>query len=69
MSFTWLKDVDPFWGTCLVTALYVAVLLWALAWSRERICEDAKDQRRWRDLRLWILPLILIQIGLYWLFR
>lgn len=69
MSFDWLRDVDPLWGTICVTALYVAVLLWALSRPLAVVYEDAKDRRRWRDLRLWILPLILIQIGLYWIFR
>ena len=69
MSFQWLAGVNPVWGTALVCVLYVVVLLWVLTRPKRVILEEAKDQRRWRDLRLWVLPLLVIQIALYIAFR
>lgn len=69
MSFDWLSGVDPLWGTVSVTLLYLAVLAYAMTRSRQQLAEGAPDGRRWRDLRLWIAPLVLLQLGLYWWLR
>jgi len=29
---------------------------------------DAPDQSRWRDVRLWALALVVVQLGIYALF-
>ena len=69
MSFTWLSGVDLIWPVALATAVYVSLLLWCLVRPRRLVLRGAPDRARWRDLRLWILPLILLQIALHWWFR
>lgn len=69
MSFQWLAGVDLAWAAALITALYLALLIWVMTRPKQMVLRGAPDRSRWRDLRLWILPLILIQIGLHWLFR
>lgn len=59
---------DPIWGTWLVILGYVALLVVSLTRDRRTIYRGAPDHAAWRDLRLWILPLVAIQIVLYWLF-
>jgi len=69
MNFQWLASVDPLVGVAIVCALYVVLLIWS-AWRRSGdVYEGAADRKRWRDLRLWIVPLILIQIALHLIFR
>lgn len=67
MSFQWLAGVDLAWAAGLITALYLVLLVWVLTRPMQMILRGAADRGRWRDLRLWILPLLLIQIGLHWL--
>jgi hypothetical protein len=69
LSFEWLGQVDLIWVTVIVTVGYLLLLGWSLTRRRAELCEGAPDRRPWRDLRLWIVPLILIQIALHWWFR
>ena len=41
----------------------LAVLVWLI--PRERVMQEAPDDARWRDLRLWASVLIAVQVGLY----
>ena len=68
-EFRWLADLDLFWATLLVTALYVVILIYGATRSSEFIFEGAPDRQRWRDLRLWLVPIVVAQIVLYLWFR
>jgi hypothetical protein len=65
VNFLWLPDVSPFWGSVLYALGFFGLILWTLRWRSDAIYEGAPDHARWRDLRLWIIPLALIQIALY----
>ena len=69
MSFQWLSGVDLVWAAGLITVLYLALLGWVMTRPPQMVLRGAPDRKAWRDLRRWILPLILIQIGLHWLFQ
>jgi hypothetical protein len=69
MSFEWLAGVDVVWGVGIVVALHLLLLVWAVTRPRRLVLRGAPDAARWRDLRLWIVPLLLVQIGLYILLR
>ncbi len=69
MSFQWLAGVDLYWAAGIITVLYLALLAWVVTRPRQMVLRGAPDRGRWRDLRLWIVPLILIQIALHWLLR
>ena len=67
MSFSWLQGVDLAWPAALVTLLYLVLLIWCITRPRDQMLLGAPDKARWRDLRYWAVPLILIQIALHWL--
>ena len=69
MNFTWLSHLDPIWGIYGVMGLYAAIGLWALQMGPERARAGAADKAKWRDLRWWVLPLIVSNLALYWYFR
>lgn len=69
MSFDWLANVDVVWGAVVAVAAYLVLLVWAATRPRAQIYRGAPDRARWRDLRLWIVPLVLVQVVLYWLLR
>ena len=58
-----------YWANNISIILFAGlfVLLWCVpkAW----LYVGAPDQARWRDVRIWASVLILIQIGLYVIFR
>ncbi len=68
MNFEWLKDVSPAWGAVAHAVAFLALVVWAWTRPASEILEGAPDRARWRDLRLWIVPLAAVQIGLYFFF-
>ena len=50
--------MTPLFGTILLIAGYVGLLVWAL--SRREPGESG-----WRDLRWWVAVLVVIQMALY----
>jgi hypothetical protein len=67
-EFRWLSGLDLSWATGLVVAVYVVLLAYGVTRSSDFIFEGAPDRRRFRDLRLWLVPIVLAQIALYiWL--
>ena len=69
MSFDWLAGVDVVWGAVLTVVLYLGLLVWVVTRPRRRLLRGAPDTAAWRDLRWWIVPLLVVQIGLYVVFR
>jgi hypothetical protein len=68
LEFEWLTGLGPGWVTGLVVAGYVALLVYGASRRSEFIYEGAPDHKRIRDLRLWLVPVVLVQILLYlWL--
>lgn len=68
LEFEWLTGLGLGWVTGLVVAGYVVVLVYGASRSSEFVYEGAPDRKRRRDLRLWLIPVVLVQILLYlWL--
>lgn len=69
MDFHWLSHIDPIWSVATVIVGYLGLFVWTVTRSADFVFEGAPDRRRWRDLRLWIAPLILVQIALHLVLR
>jgi len=68
LEFQWLTGLGLGWATALVVVAYAALLAYGASRSSDFIFEGAPDRRRARDLRLWLAPIVIVQIGLYlWL--
>lgn len=68
LEFHWLTGMGLGWATALVVTAYLALLAYGVSRSRDFIFEGAPDRRRVRDLRLWLAPIVIIQMALYlWL--
>lgn len=65
LEFQWLTGLGLGWATGLVVALYLVLVVYAATRSSDFIYEGAPDRARRRDLRLWLIPVVLIQILLY----
>jgi hypothetical protein len=69
LNFQWLAGVDVFWAVVATSAMYLALAIYAVSRPLGLILRGVSHASRWRDLRLWIIPLVLLQVLLYWLFR
>ncbi len=57
-----LSRVPLYWGVIVTVILYVGIGLWAVFRPKEYIYEGAPNKARWRDLRIWAVVLVIIQI-------
>lgn len=64
-NFNWLHNVPDGWGRVLLILDFIAPLLFALSMKRKYIYQDARDQTWWRNLKLWVLVIVAVQIGIY----
>ncbi|HUT52265.1 MAG TPA: hypothetical protein VM658_02640 [bacterium] len=51
-----------------VIAMFVALALWALSMPRQYAYRGAVDQARWRDVRIWAVIVIALEIIPYLFF-
>ncbi|MEQ8858934.1 MAG: hypothetical protein RIC56_09820 [Pseudomonadales bacterium] len=64
-----MVSVLPLWPAYLFTVvLFVAIAIGSLLVPRDRLLEDAPDRAGWRDIRVWSVTLVAVQLGLYWVF-
>ncbi len=68
MNFEWIGPVSPGWGAVLHALAWGLILIWVWRRSAAEMLEDASDRSPWRDLRWWVVPLAVVQVGLYFLF-
>lgn len=56
------------WPKIIATFTFVGVTVWTWFRPKKYIYEDAPNNKRWRDLRIWVTGLMMVQIFLYWYF-
>ncbi len=61
----WLAGIPLGWGKVIAIIAFAAIAIWAWMRPRNFIYEEAPDQSRWRDLRIWTSVLMVIHIIIY----
>lgn len=61
----WLAALPLWWGKVIAVAFFLGIALWAWRRPRSYIYNDAPDQHRWRDLRVWASVLMASQLLIY----
>ncbi len=64
----WLHTAPVWWANALTQVLFVLIALAVFTVPRRLFMADAPDQSRWRDVRLWAVALVVVQLGIYALF-
>lgn len=57
-----LSRIPLYWGIIVTVILYIGIGLWAILRPKKYIYEGAPSQAKWRDLRIWAVALVAIQI-------
>lgn len=63
-----LGQIPLFYAKIITGFLYLLLVVWVLRSPKSFILRAAPTKRKWRDLRLWAILLITIQIFLYIIF-
>ena len=63
--FDLLGDVPIFWAKIIAVITFSAGILWTWMRPKSYIFNNAPDKKNWRDLRIWITVIMIIQIAVY----
>jgi hypothetical protein len=64
----YLGSLPVWWANVITLVLFVAIARACFLIPQNSVIADAPDRARWRDLRLWALALICVQLGIYSIF-
>lgn len=63
-----LGQIPLFYAKIVTGFLYLLLVVWVLRRPKSFILRAAPTKRKWRDLRVWAMLLIALQIFLYIIF-
>lgn len=64
-NFNWLSNLSEAWARFLVLLAFIIPFIFALTLRRNYIYQGAPDKSRWRNLKLWVFIIVLIQVLIY----
>jgi len=67
--YQWLSSLPTPWANTITMVMFGVLLIILWSFPKNLILGDAPDQAKWRDLRWWGTLLIVLQLGIYTLFR
>ena len=65
LNFNWANHVSETWARVFIITAFFIPFIFALTMKKQYIFRGAPDRKRWRDLKLWILILVIIQTIIY----
>lgn len=65
LNFNWANNVSEVWARVLIIATFYIPFIFALTMKNEYIMKGAGDKKRWRNLKLWVFILVIIQTLIY----
>lgn len=60
-----LGNIPLVWAKYIATIFFVLMIVWSLFLPKEYILKGAPDRKGWRDLRIWAVIILIVQIILY----
>lgn len=60
-----LSRIPLYWGVIVSVVIFIGIAVWAAINPRGYIYEGAESKARWRDLRIWAIVLMAIQITIH----
>ncbi len=60
-----LSKIPLFWAVIITGIIFVGIAIWAVLHPRKYIYEGAETKARWRDVRIWAVLLMAIQLAIY----
>lgn len=64
-NFNWLHGISIAWGRFLIIVAFIVPLVFAFTMKRKYIYQGAKDNAWWRNLKIWVLVIVAVQIAIY----
>ena len=64
-NFNWLNGVSEGWGKFLIIMAFIAPMVFAFTMKRKYIYQGASDNAWWRNLKIWVVLIVGVQIAIY----
>jgi len=64
-NFNWLSNVPETWARFIVICAFIAPLIFAMTMKKKYIYQDAEDQAWWRNLKIWVVIIVAVQVAIY----
>ena len=61
----WLESVPLYWAKIIGTLFFLSAIAWVLFRPKAYIYRGAPDKKAWRDLRVWAVVILVVQIIIY----
>ena len=65
LNFDWCGNIPHSWAKLLVIMAFIIPLVFAFTLKHKYIYQGAPDQALWRNLKIWVLLLVVTMVGVY----
>ena len=65
LNFNWCNNIPEIWARIFIIIAFIIPFVFALTMKKKYILKGAPDNKKWRNLKLWVLLLVIIQIVVY----
>ena len=65
LNFDWLDNVSLEGARLFLIMAFMIALVFGMLTRKEYIFKGAKNFKKWRDFRIWIIILVVVQVILY----
>ena len=60
-----LSSIPIYWAKIIAVFVFLGGILWTWFRPKDFVFKDSPDNKRWRDLRIWITVIMIFQIIIY----
>ena len=64
-NFNWLSGLSDAWGKFFIILAFIAPTIFAFTMKRKYIYQGAAEGGWWRNLKIWVVFIVGVQIAIY----
>ena len=65
LNFNFLQDLSEGWARFLVIMAFIIPMIFAFTLPKKYIYQGARDQKIWRNLKIWVFVIVAVQVAIY----
>ena len=65
LNFNWLNELPMGWAKFIVLLAFIAPMIFAFTMKKSYIYQGASNNAVWKNLKLWVIVVVGIQLAIY----
>lgn len=65
LNFNWAVNVSELWARVFIICAFFVPFIFALTMKKSYIYKGLSDRSIWKNLKIWVLILVLVQTLIY----